>query len=901
MPLALKPASAQDLDTKVPPAFHVLSEAEKNRTAELIVAATKIYVQNPTRAVDLLHQAMRLYETSWGPDHPATAGRFSVWAFVIWGSGWFDGAEELSRRALAINEKHFGFKSGEMSASLSLYARILQVQNKPEQAETVYRAALAIDEEVAPDSLGLSNTAFQLGKAIATQGRFGEAQPFFDRSFAVRAKLEGPTSPLAALGLQGVGENLYALKRYAEAEAVLSRAARIPRNQFNTAPKTFPEIMTMLGRIQMELGRTREADASFTEAVALTRAALAKGSWYSGDAEISFGRLKRRLGQPGEAVALLRAGCSLNEDLAQVSRPAQRALTQCMKDTALALRSYAAKGGGRGGDIPATLRAEAFDRVQYAELFESGYALARYGARIEATARGAGAAVQAYDEAQRRYNRFRLLYDNSFTDSAGAGRRSELQRSIDSNFLDMMRSRNQIRLQSPIYWELLEPSAIPIATLQASNGNNAKLLRDDEALVVFMIPPGSERGLVFAVSKTEFDWAETSLTGESIASLVSTLRAQIDRRAYGTSVAETNRPFDRQAAFELYRSLFGDPKIASIIATKSNLLIVPSGALTSLPPGLLITAPPPGGRAGDGDPAALRATKWLLRDKALTILPSVASLKTLRQVLPARQVFATTPDRLLAFADPDFAGASYGYPPPPQLSGSDPTLRGRPRAVQAYFRGEQPLALSLRTLDRLVGTGREAEAVRLKLGAPKDSVYLWNHASETTLRRLQASGELARAQVVEFATHGLISGDFELAQPALALAAPAPDADPALDDGLLTAAEAANLDLNANWVILSACNTAAPDAPDAQGLSGLVRGFFYAGARSLLISHWRVRDDVAPILIPDILARLADGRAKTKADALRQAALAILDDVTRPDFASPFAWAPFVLVGETAE
>jgi CHAT domain-containing protein len=91
-----------------------------------------------------------------------------------------------------------------------------------------------------------------------------------------------------------------------------------------------------------------------------------------------------------------------------------------------------------------------------------------------------------------------------------------------------------------------------------------------------------------------------------------------------------------------------------------------------------------------------------------------------------------------------------------------------------------------------------------------------------------------------FATHGLMSGDLGgLAEPALVLTPP-PEASPD-NDGLLTASKIATLKLNASWVVLSACNTAAGDGtPDAGGLSGLAKAFFYAGARSLLVSHWSV-------------------------------------------------------------
>jgi CHAT domain-containing protein len=147
--------------------------------------------------------------------------------------------------------------------------------------------------------------------------------------------------------------------------------------------------------------------------------------------------------------------------------------------------------------------------------------------------------------------------------------------------------------------------------------------------------------------------------------------------------------------------------------------------------------------------------------------------------------------------------------------------------------------------------------------------------------------------VLEFATHGLVAGDAsDLAEPALVLAA-----GNAPQDELLLASEAATLKLNAEWVLLSACNTASPDAPEAEGLSGLSRAFFYAGARSLLISHWRVRDDVAPILIPAMLQAERQHPDLSHAQSLRQASLAVLDN-TSINAADPSAWAAFTLIGE---
>ena len=145
-----------------------------------------------------------------------------------------------------------------------------------------------------------------------------------------------------------------------------------------------------------------------------------------------------------------------------------------------------------------------------------------------------------------------------------------------------------------------------------------------------------------------------------------------------------------------------------------------------------------------------------------------------------------------------------------------------------------------RIRDVAAGTGKRCdEAAELcevghQLGADPKAVVLGEAATETAIKAMSADGRLARARIVHFATHGLIVGELKgLAEPALVLTPPADDAQAGAleqDDGLLTASEVAALKLNADWVVLSACNTAAGDG-NAQALSGLARAYFYARAR----------------------------------------------------------------------
>jgi CHAT domain-containing protein len=440
----------------------------------------------------------------------------------------------------------------------------------------------------------------------------------------------------------------------------------------------------------------------------------------------------------------------------------------------------------------------------------------------------------------------------------------------------------RIDKEFPDYGTLAHPKPLTAEEVQS-------LLGGDEALVFFLT--AANESYVFALTREGFEWRTISLDEKNMAAKVAVFRRGLDVEELTKSVdAGKSELFDLAIAHEFYVALLRP--VEALIKDKPELLIVPSGPLTALPFHLLVTDNPAIAvpRMQINDMAAYRDAPWLVKRHAVTVLPSVASLKALRVF--ARKGQSTKP--MIGFGDPVF-GPNQNTAAAGQRT-ETVEIAARTRAYSDYWRGASVDRARLAdALSPLPDSAQELKAVAAKLGASASDIYLGRSATEENVKRLP----LADYRVVYFATHGLVAGDVEgLGEPSLALTLPHEPGE--LDDGLLTASEVAQLKLNADWVVLSACNTAAGQKPGAEALSGLARAFFYAGARALLVSHWRIDSKAATRLATSTFDIMKSNQTIGRAEAFRRAMLTYLDDRSDIWNAYPGFWGSFSLVGEGA-
>lgn len=777
---------------------------------------------------------------------PGREGLLRSLAQVLMAQGKLLEAEAMARRAVEQTLQRAGRASPDIGRGLRLLAIIIAEQGRYEESARLADAALAavLESGAAPDSIVAVAARRSTIAAQVALGNDRRALEIFDEV----NRLLQPNPQLAEQLRKGDLDIVLAWLRTGRPEPAERMAAgmlaALQRHPGEHALR-IAEVEAFLAMARADQGRQEEALAGFRRAVPPL-----------------IERVRRELdAQNGGLRRQQRLQIVLERYIRLLAEMRERGLL----GAAAADEAFALADEARGSAVQ--------------------LALTRSAARAAVKDPRLAELARQEQDAQRRISALGELLSQLLA-AAPEQQLPAIQARIREDIEALRATRERIRREIgerfPDYAQLVDPPPVDIARLR-------QLLRADEVLVAWYF--GRQGGYVWAIrGDGAVRFVPLPLGRAEVAEQVGQLR-----RALNPEIVTVDEipPFDVALAEGLYRQLLGP--VAELLEGAGTLLAVPHGELGSLPLSLLVTRPV--GQPAGGGPlfSGYRQVPWLMRRLAVAQLPSVTALASLRRLPPAaggRRPF-------VGFGDPLFSLEQARQSPGLASAG---TRRGRSLHLRSVPRTHLVDSAALAMLPRLPETADEIREIAGALGGdPARDIFLNAAASEKNVFET----DLADRRVVMFATHGLVPGELDgLGQPALALSAPAVTGGEG--DGLLTQEEILSLRLNADWVVLSACNTAAADA-GGEAVSGLGRAFFYAGARAVLVSDWPVESEAARRLMIELFRRQAADPSMSKAEALRRSMAALMDSPGRADgrtgkplfsYAHPLFWAPFVVVGD---
>lgn len=770
------------------------------------------------------------------------------------------------------------FSTGDISRYEALMA-IGRDANQAERfvaAETAYRAALSLQERAlgaqAPDRyLPMVLLALQL----SNQGRFPEAEALFTRAAVLVPRASEPLARAYLAHYRGLheanrGRNDRALALLAESGAAYGRWVPPELRAGTGSPQ--PSIDPLVNRALIGLiesrrnaaavlrasGHYAEAETAAAEAarmarvasgtasgadviaarIARTEGAVAAGAGRSSAAASDFGRSATRFARgvprsrPLAETLLLRAANLPPAAAVGPCRDAASVLRNLREGTS-ALRIAPCVDAFIALGTPAGV-AEAFEAAQLGQGGVTTTQIATAAARLAAGARNPAVAeaLRRRDEADRT-----LAARYRERDAAAAEGRDLAALTAAINEAEGAAAEADAAAQSaaPGYGQLVQSVASAEEVLGA--------LAPGEAMVATTLPP-DRRGWTFVLLDGTVSVGRVGADTAEVAALVGRVRESTES---GTS----RRPFEAGAAHALHQALFAG--VAEPVGRARAMVALPEGPMLSLPYGLLVTAAPPA-------PQGHANVAFLIQKMPVTHVPAAASLVTLRR---AGNSVGTRP--WFGFGDPRPVPASFAartFPAAPSCGQGLSSLARLPAAEIELQAAQQVMGAT--AAERRTGQAFTAAAVR--------SVRLRDY------------------RVLHFATHGVLPGELScLTEPAI-IASPAPNG-PDATQALVTAGAILNLDLDADLVVLSACNSGG-GAAAGESLSTLARAFFFSGARSLLVTHWYVNDVAAARVAFFTLQNVHNGEAP--AVALRKAQLDLMGVA---GLGHPALWAPFAMIG----
>lgn len=819
----------------------------------------------------LLDEALGLLTATFGADDPMAVSCLLNLAGVKKARGDYAGAEPLYRRALAARRSRLGDEDIEVAEAMSALAAVLKERGDYSAAEPLYRAALAIRRrELGAAHPAVAQSVNNLAAFLYSQGSYGEAEPLFREALALRRAALGESHPDVAQSLNNLAAALYAQDNYAGAEPLYEQALAMRRELLGDDHPSVASSLYNLGVLQKAKGDYEAALGTLTEALEMRVTLLGEAHPETATNLYNIAEVRYLMGEYapadslyGRALEIRRA--SLGQEHPHVAATLHR-LGICLK----AGGDYAAAEPvlERACSVYDAARLRAGPGMSRATFLESPYAdLAEVRLVL-------GKEDEAWPAAEKALARTLtdLLVTASVRDlteleasreeslkTALASREAEfsaLRASASSNGsgeTEAAAALARTRLfGAEADWSTFQremSQKYPLTEGGAPDLDEVRATLSPETAIVGWIDVECGRGQCeswgYVIrSGRAVSWARLGRSGgEAGPSVHDAFRAF----AGGLSDPESAPLGLRIDAVELWKVRF-EP-LAPALDGISSLVIVPSGASLGVPLETLVT--------GDGS---------LLGERySVSYVPS-ATLHAWLAERASAEVLATSS---LLLGDPPFLGR----------------------------------------LPDLPGTRDEVLALREVVSDPL--VLLGPDASEEKLAELSESGRMVEFSILHFATHAHVDDRVPGRSSLLLSLENLPDPVDAASsgqrvyDGVLTAREIVRgWTLRADLVTLSACETALGREAGGEGYIGLSHAFLQAGARSLLVSLWKVEDRATAMLMRRFYANYsgADGAAPLgKADALREAKLWLrgyTDEEGRRPYRHPFYWSAFILIGD---
>jgi CHAT domain-containing protein len=833
----------------------------------------------------------------------------------------------------------------------SARAILMEARGQYREAEAAYKKAADYRRASIPDMKKLDYAApdsqlrqsadselMNAARMKAKQGRLAEAEVDARAVLLTRLKEQGKYNPMTTKYVMGLAGILVEQGRHADAEKLIRSALDIQRTVGVRDDSQYSAgIMSQLGAVLNFQRKTREAAAVYAEldeAIAnweprrkerlQLNGSRINALYASGQIEAGVAAaqelVRRQIGRVGDshfdtaaARGTLAVGYALAGRDADAIREFKTAIPILMAasrenaddddDTVTAARSqrlqnivesYIALLAKSGDNATGQVSLETFALADAVRGQSVQRALSASGARSVARDPALAELVRKEQDLGKQINAQLGALNNALASNA----RDEnvvkaTKATADKLRADRFRVRDEINKRFPSYAELIDPRPPTVEQIRQA-------LAPGESMLSFYF--GRRGSFVWAVPKEgQVAFAAINATSGDIESKVMKLREALEPNA---AMISDIPAFDLTLGHELY-SLLLKPVEAGWKQSKS-LIVVTNGALGLLPLSLLPTVPAQFATNEEVLFSSYRNVPWLARTHAVTMVPSSAALRTLRGLPPGK------PERseLIAFGDPHFSREQHEEAMKPvhvadataTAHAAANTTRGVPLKRRNSPKLEGVDSAELALLPRLPDTADELKSIALALQAdPSKVLNLGKDANEKNVKTMDLSG----FKVLAFATHGLVPGELNgLIQPALALSAPAVSG--VEGDGLLTMEEILALKLDADWVVLSACNTGAASGAGAEAASGLGRAFFYAGTRALLVTNWSVHSQSARELVTDLFKRQAADAVLARGEAMRQAMMAMVDGPGYTDaagktefaYAHPLFWAPYTIIGD---